>query len=106
MSSRLRSNLHYLNLLLDSHKPQQKALLLTASNDQLDFISELIHNILFVVPITDKSRKALHRRKYLLEIANIKRSHNYRRQRVKRKALAILDLINEYQRELRSVARQ
>ena len=104
MSSRVKDNIHFFNLLLVAHPAQQKALLTTASNQQLDFLSELMHNIKFTLPLTAEQRKRLQRKTFLTELANIKRSYNFRKQRAKRYAPQLIKLFSEFAAPLRQVA--
>ena len=103
MSPRVKENIHFFNLLLSTHLPQKRALLVTADKSQLDFLSELLHNIIFTLPTSDKHRAKLQRRKYLTDIANIKRSHAFRRQRVKKHAAQLIKLMDEFAPQLKKV---
>ena len=103
MSPRVRDNIHFFNLLLTSHPAQRRALLTTASNQQLDFLSELFHNILFTLSLTSKQKSSLQRKKFVRELANIKRSYSYRRQRAKRHAARLLKILDDFMPQLRQV---
>ena len=101
MSPRVKENIHFFKLLLSTHPQQKKALLITADKPQLDFLSELLHNIIFTLPTSDKQRAKLQRRKYLTDIANIKRSHSFRRQKVKKHATQVIKLVDEFTPQLK-----
>ena len=103
MSPHVKENIHFFQLLLNTHKPQKKALLLTISNPQLDFLSELLHNIVFTLPAGDKQHNKLQKRKYLTDIANIKRSSSFRKQRVKKHAGQVIKLLDDFNPQLKKV---
>ena len=96
MSDRIRNNSAFYQLLLSSTYSQQKALLDTITPLQLDLISELIYNILYTVPIPDKDRKTLKRKKFLKEISDIKKSIRYRTSRVKKNKRQLLKVLDSY----------
>ena len=104
MSPRVKDNIHFFHLLLTAHPAQQRALLTTASNDQLDFLSEVIHNIVFTLSDNPKDRKRLQRKTFLTELANIKRSYNFRRQRAKRYTSQLVKLLAEFATPLQQIA--
>lgn len=101
--SRVNDNRAYFELLLHGRPIQRKALLETASDAQLDFLSELCYNILNTLPVRKGAREAMGRRKYMHEVANIKRSHAYRRQRVRKFKNKLLEAIDKVGKELKQV---
>lgn len=69
MSQRIKKNIIYLQLLLNTHRSQQKALLNSISVDQFSSISEIALNILEgVVPISSTQKKALSRHKKFIRL--------------------------------------
>ena len=100
MSDRIRDNSSFLRLLLTTHSSQQKALLDTLSDEQVDLLSEVIYNILYTVPIPNNTRKKLQRKKYLKDIARIKRSRAFRRRHVRGKKRDIIKLLDTFAKEL------
>lgn len=97
---RVKDNISYFDLLLNAHPLQKKALLSSSSDPQLDLLSEVLHNILKTLPLTLDEQRSLNRRRYLQEIAAIRRTHKYRRQRVKKHKLQIIKVLEQYSREL------
>ena len=100
MSTRIRDNSSFLKLILNTHSPQQKALLDTISQEQANFISELVFNLLFVLPLKEKERKSLLRKQYLKDIAKIKRSFKYRKAKIKAYKIQLLKLMDTYKSQL------
>lgn len=96
----MNDNKAYFKLLLTAHPLQKRALLLSSNNEQLDLISEILHNILNTLPLEAAQKRQLNRRKYLSEIANIKRSHKYRRDRVKKFKCKLLKLLEDHSEQL------
>ena len=90
-----------MTLLLSTFPAQQKALLDTASHEQVDLISEVVHNIVNVVPLPHGERKSLSRRKYLKDISNIKRSVKHRKSIIRDNKKKLLDLLATYSPQLK-----
>lgn len=100
MSRALSENGSYLKLLLESHPKQQKALLDTASKQQVDLLSEILYNLLYVVPIDEAHRKRLLKKSYLKDIAKHNRSYAYRKRRIITRKLDLIKLLMTYSHEL------
>ena len=100
MSARLQNNGDFFRLLLQTHLPQQKALLSSLSPGQVDLLTEVMHNILYVVPLLEKERKALQRKKILKEISVIKRSQTYRKKRMQTQKVQLLKVLAAYKDKL------
>lgn len=100
MSDKVRENLSFFRLLLDTNQLQRKALLDTLSESQTNLISEIIFNLLYVLPIHAKERKALQRKVFLKDIAKIKRSYKYRKTRIRKNRLQVLKLLDMYKEGL------
>lgn len=100
MSSRIRDNLAFLRLLLTTHVSQQKALLDSISESQANLISELLFNLLFVLPLNDKQQKALRRKQYLKDLSKIKRSFKYRKAKIKVYKNQLVKLLDTYKSQL------
>lgn len=96
MSPRIKNNASFLHLFLTSTLPQQKALLDTITEPQTDLISEIIHNLLYEVPIDAKERKRLLRRSTLKDIAKIKRANKYRRNKIKAYKKQLIKILESY----------
>ena len=103
MSTRVDRNRTFLQLLLTTHLSQQKALLDTASPQQIDLISELLYNILYVVPLSEKERKSLQRKRFLKDVSKIKRSANFRRKKVRARKAELLKLLHQYSKNILSL---
>lgn len=70
MFKRLTSNLHFINLLLDTDikKIQKKVLIETTTTEQLKTILEIVGNVLYGnIPISDVSKRKLRKHKTLLQ---------------------------------------
>ena len=100
MSSRIRDNAPFLQLLLTSHLPQQKALIESASDEQVDLLTEVIHNLLYVVPIAHSVRRKLQRKVYLKDLANIKRSRKFRKSHMRKRKSDLLKVLMPFASDL------
>lgn len=98
--NRLRENEHYVRLLLSTTPSQQKALLDSVTDEQLDLLTEVLYNLLYVVPINQRERSAMLRKQAWKELAKISRSRKYRRVRVKANRKRLLDILIKYSKEL------
>lgn len=103
MAERVLKNQHFFHLLLTTHLPQKKALLQSLTNDQVDFLSEVFYNLLHVLPLTEKERKPLLRKKYLTQIGNIKRSYPYRKVRIKKYSKQLIQTLENYTRQFKGM---
>ena len=84
MSQRIRKNISYLQLLLSTHRSQQRALLNTISPEQLNTLGEIALNILHgVIPLTKIQKKALTRYRNAVRVIG----HKNRSQRSKKAVL-------------------
>ncbi len=98
--NRLKENENYLKLLLSTSNQQQKALLETITDKQVDLLTEVIYNLLHVVPIPSRERNSLLRKKILKELAKVTRSHKYRHMRVRVNKKLIVDTLLRYSDQL------
>ncbi len=98
--NRLKENENYLKLLLSTSNQQQKALLETITDKQVDLLTEVIYNLLHVVPIPSRERNSLLRKKILKELAKVTCSHKYRRMRVRVNKKLIVDTLLRYSDQL------
>lgn len=75
MSQRIKKNKTYLQLLIGTHKAQQKALLSTISLEQLKAISEIALNILHgTLPLTASLKKVLTRHRNIIRLLGGKKT--------------------------------
>lgn len=100
MSAKIKDNLSFFRLLLETSSLQRKALLDTLSESQVNLISELVFNLLYVLPIQVKARKSLQRKTYLKDIAKIKRTYKYRKSKIRRNRAHIIKLLEAYKQDL------
>ena len=70
------------------------------SQAQVDLLSEVIFNLLNVVPLSDKARKTLKRKKFLVYISQLKRAVGARRKKLQAKKVQIIKILSEYRHEL------
>ena len=84
MTSKLKQNEHFIHLILEAPLKQKNALLHSISPQQVDAITEVIYNLLYVIPLPTTEHKKLHRKKAFKEIAKTNRSIKYRRDRIKK----------------------
>ena len=82
---------------------QKRALLDTVSEEQADFIGELIHNFINTFPIPSAERKKLGRKKIFAEISNLKRSVKARKAKIKKCKKDIIQLIDKYNKQLKTL---
>ena len=59
---RVKENASFLKLLLTTSRQQQRVLLDTATSGQVDALTEILHNLLHVVPISDSERNSIKRK--------------------------------------------
>ena len=81
MSSLIKNNIIYIHLLgLTSSKTQRKALLQTATKDQLKSLIELVYNVLYMrIPIAPHYQRNLKKKQSLLEsLINRQKSQRYK----------------------------
>ena len=104
MADRLRKNGDFFKLLLQTHLPQQKALMNSLSGQQVDLLTEVVHNILYIVPLAEKERKVLLRKKFLKEISVMKRSQKYRKKRMQTQKVQLLKVLLSYKDKLLEVS--
>lgn len=103
MSSRIANNADFFRLFLQTHLPQQKALMSTLSQEQIDLLSEVIFNILNRMPLPDKVQKALKRKKFLVFISLLKHSVSSRRKRLQANQLRFIKVLLEHRDNLLKV---
>ena len=100
MSSRIRKNTSFLSLLLTTHPTQQKALLDSVTESQANLISELVFNLLFVLPLKAKEQSSLRRKDFLKDLSKIKRSFKYRKAKIKTYKKQLLKVLDTYKTQL------
>ncbi len=100
---RVKENESFLKLLLTTSRQQQRVLLDTATNSQVDALTEILHNLLHVVPISNAERNSIKRKKSLTELAKITRSYKYRLTHVKKNKRLLLSTLQRYATELLEV---
>ncbi len=102
MTSRLRENESFARLMLTTSRQQQKAILDTLTDEQVAVITEILYNLLYVVPMNDRERKSLLRKKVYKDIANAQRSHRFRRSKIRASMQQLLNVINNYSTQILS----
>ena len=106
MSARIKNNADFFRLLLQTHPAQQKLLLQSVSAAQTDLLTEIAWNLLHVVPLPPKEKKALARKKFLRELSVLKRSSKYRQKRVTANKVQIIKILQTYAAKLVELANQ
>ena len=94
--SNLKSNLHFIKLLLKTSKLQAIALLETVSKSQIDCIGEIILNLSLgnIIKPNEKEQKFLHKsRRIVNSIKNRNLSNNKRGSVIKTHPKIVLDLL-------------
>jgi hypothetical protein len=101
MSSRVIDNKPFLYLILNSSSAKQKkALLQTITPEQIDVVSEFVHNLLHTLPLTTEEIKLVKRKKFLKSIDSLKRSQTYRGKKIVKHKLPILKLFESFRDRL------
>ena len=100
MLAKIKDNLSFFRLLLETDTAQQKAILDTITERQANLISELVFNLLHVLPIQAKARKSLQRKTFLKDIAKIQRTYKYRKSRIRKNRAQLVRLLETYKQEL------
>ena len=103
MEHRLKNNASFFNLLVNSDKSQKRALLDTVSQEQADFVAELLHNFIHSFPIPTAEKKKLARKKIFADVINLKRSYKFRKGKIKKCKKEIILLIEKYNKQLKSL---
>ena len=103
MSDRVGANVQYFWLLLNADKKQRLALLNTADPSQVDFLAELFYNFLNHFPLSHSERKSLKKKRFLSDIANIKRSVKARKIKIVKNKGQIINILTKYHDNLQSV---
>lgn len=94
MSQRIRKNSIYLQLLLKTHKSQQKALLNSISPDQLKAISEIALNILHGgLPLSSSQKKRLTPYRKAIRLIGHKKSSQKSKKRTLIKNIKVLIIL-------------
>ncbi len=97
---RVRENKSYIKLLLSTTRQQQRALLDTATNEQVDALTEILYNLMHTVPISEGERNIIKRKKTFKELAKITRSYKYRQERVRKNKRLLLNTLSKYANDL------
>lgn len=102
--SRLRSQVHFLNVLLNASKAQRTGLIRTLDQQQLNFLSELLHNLDSVVPIDKQDEKILHKKPYIAVIGKLQTPAAKRKRLLRKHQLAIFKVLDYFREKLLSVS--
>ena len=107
MSKRLSENRSFLTLLLEKgDKGQQRALMQTITNNQLDAIGEIFYNLIHIVPIDKSEEKIIKRsRKILQRVSAISKSAPSRRKLLKSNRVKFLKILHQFSDRLLGVIR-
>ncbi len=97
---RVKENESFLKLLLSTTRQQQRVLLDTATNGQVDALTEILYNLLYVVPISELERNSIKRKKALTGLAKITRSYKYRLAHVRKNKRLLLSTLLKYNSQL------
>ena len=80
---------------------------MTAANPaQVALISEMVWNLLYHLPITAESRKALLRKKGLKDVANFKRTLRFRKVKIIKHLKDVIDILEKYHKKLMHISRK
>lgn len=94
MSQRIKKNISFLQLLLNTHKSQKKALLDTISTEQLKTIGEIALNILHgVLPLSANQKKALSRYRNAIRLIGQKGASQRRKKSTLVKNIKVVELL-------------
>ena len=107
MSRRLAENRSFLTLLLEQgDKGQQRALIQTITNSQLDAIGEIFYNLIHIVPVNKSEEKVVKRsRKILHRLSAISKSPASRRKLLKGNRVKFLRILHHFSDRLLDVIR-
>lgn len=103
MGSKVRDNADFLRLLLSTHATQQLALLHSITPEQIDMISEVMHNIQ-LLPLSSKDSQFVKPRLHLIrKIGDSSKSNRHRKRLVAKHKRQVLKIFNYFQTKLREV---
>jgi Fic family protein len=96
MSALLDANYHFINLLLNTDRSQQFALLDTLTKSQIDLLSEIFFNLWSVVELDESQQKFMKRRgDNLRSLSQVNRSRRSRHNTIKLLRKRVLDILLE-----------
>lgn len=94
----------FFNLLLQTHEAQQKGLMKTLSPAQVNFLTDVIYNLLFIVHLSDSQRKYINTKaKQLKHGIQGKKTVRYRRTLFQRRQATLLKILNYFKDELLTI---
>jgi Trp operon repressor len=103
MSSNIYQNSSYLKLLLNTEANQQKILLSSITNDQVNALSEIFNN-LFTLPLTpSESRFVKSRNVVIQKLGDINKSQRYRKGQLIKHSRQVLNTLTFFKDKLLDV---
>ena len=106
MTSILARNKAFVHLLLSTNNTQQKSLINSITSPQVDTITEILYNLLHVVPLTSEEEKIVKQRRRKLEkLALISRSLKFRKSLILKHKIQLLKLLLHFKDKLLEVAK-
>jgi hypothetical protein len=100
MSARIDQELDYLRLLLNTNHTQQKSLINSISNQQIDALTEIFHNFL-TLPLSSGESDFIQKRKYIIrKLSNISKSHRFRKHLILKHMRIVLSTLNFFKDQL------
>ena len=100
MSKRLRDCSSYLKVLLSSDKTQSEAVLVTATDKQVECISEIVRNVLRL-PVSNKTKKLIKQHeKILVSLADKQNTIRKRLDIIQKSHSKILDVLLSVKKKL------
>lgn len=105
MSRRLADNKAFLTLILEAgDKRQQKALLQTITDNQLEAIGEIFYNLIHIVPVKKSEEKLIKKsRKLLQRMSVISKSSRSRRKLLQSNRVKLISILHHFSDKLLQV---
>lgn len=103
----MHANKDFLSLLLTTEVKQQKALIDSITPSQVDCLSEVFHNLAYVVDLDPEQHKFMKRRKKTIKtLSQVHRSRKFRKSSMQKLSPCMLKVLDQVKEELMQQLRQ
>lgn len=101
MSGLMQANKDFLTLLLTTENKQQKALIDSITPAQVDCLSEVFHNLAYVVDLEPDQYNFMKRRKNAIKaLSHVQRSRKYRKSNIQKHSPCMLKVLDQVKEDL------
>ncbi len=97
----MHANEDFLRLLLTTESKQQKALIENITTSQIDCLSEIFHNLAYVVELEPEQYNFMKRRKKIIkELSQVHRCRKFRKGAIQKHSLHMLKILDQVKGDL------